>query len=158
VGALVAAGLARTFWIGFIVFGGLYSLVAFGFLFPMQSNYGNVWLGYSRPDERPQLFTSRLLEMYANIRTPPRSIGEKVTAQWSGGGYYSATIDNYRNGMYLVRWDDGSRPEWVPIYKVLPLGKDLDRVGHALFSLLFGFLGGVAALCCLSPRDSPLAA
>jgi hypothetical protein len=153
VGAIVAAGQTRVFWIGFVVFGGLYSLVAFGFLFPQQPTYGNVWFGYAGINQRPQLITSRLLDLYGSLRAP-RSIGEKVSALWSGGGYYPATITNYKEGLYEVKWDDGSRPEWVSIGQMQPMGRELERVGHSLFALLLGFLGGLIAVCCLSPRST----
>src|SRR5262245_17266576 len=52
VGAIAAHGTMRTFWTGFIICGGIYSLVAFGFLFPSHptNNYGYIWLGgYPQP-------------------------------------------------------------------------------------------------------------
>jgi hypothetical protein len=153
VGAIVAAGQPRVFWVGFAVFGGLYSLVAFGFLFPTQPNYGNPWMVYpSRRSEQPQLITSRLLDLYASMRAP-RSVGDKVSAPWSGGGYWPATIVAYANGRYEVDWEDSSPNEWVSGSQLQPRGGGLDRVGHSVFSLLLGFLGGLAAVCCLSPRN-----
>jgi hypothetical protein len=146
VGALVAAANARRFWTGFVVFAGLYSLVAFGFLFPRQPNFAYVWFAYSQPQERPQLITSRLLDLYASLRAPARSIGDQVSAPWSGGGYWPATVIDYQAGRYLVRWQDASPPEWVSPGQLQPLARDLERVGHSLFSLLFGFLGGLAAI------------
>ncbi len=156
VGAMVAAGQVRRFWIGFIVFGGLYSLVAMGVLFPTQANYSYMWMGYSnqRPTERPGLVTSRLLDIYASLRAP-RSIGDRVSAQWSGGGYFAATIVSYKDGRYEVDWDDASPNEFVSTGQIQPMGRDLERVGHSVFSLLFGFLGGLAAVCCFNPRSKP---
>ncbi len=148
VGSLVASGNSRVFWIGFMVFGGMYSLVAYGLLFPNQPNYGAYfWIGgYSRTNERPQLFTSRLLDMYGSLRAPSRNIGDRVSAPWSAGGYWPATIIAYDAGRYQVRWDDPSPPEWVSAGQLQPLARDLERVGHAVFSLLLGFMGGVVAV------------
>jgi hypothetical protein len=155
VGAIVAAGQARVFWLGFAVFAGLYSLVALGFLFPSQPNqlYAYMWLGYSRAPERPQLVTTRVLDLYSSMRAP-RSIGDRVSAPWSGGGMWPATIMAYKDGRYQVKWDDPSAPEWVSSSQLQPMGRDLERVGHSVFSLLFGFLGGLAAVCCFGPRDN----
>jgi hypothetical protein len=152
VGALVAGGAARVFWLGFAVFGCFYSLVAMGFAFPGQQNYYYpMWYGYSRTTERPVLITTRLLEVYASLRAP-RSIGDKVSAQWSGGGYWPATIVAYKDGRYEVAWEDTSPHEWVTTSQMQPMGRDLERVGHSVFSLLFGFVGGLLAVCCFGPR------
>lgn len=152
VGALVAYGATRVFWVGFAVFGCFYSLVAMGFAFPsQQNNYYPMWMGYSRTTERPQLITSRILDVYAMLRAP-RSIGDKVSAQWSGGGYWPATIVAYKDGLYEVAWEDSSPHEWVSTAQLQPMGRDLERVGHSIFSLLFGFLGGLIAVCCFGPR------
>jgi hypothetical protein len=154
VGALVAAGQARRFWIGFVVFGGFYSLVAMGIVFPSQPNlYASMWGGYSRSNERPQLITSHLLDVYASLRAP-RSIGDRVSAQWSGGGFWPATIVSYKDGRYEVDWDDASPNEWVSSGQLQPMARDLERVGHSVFSLLFGFLGGLAAVCCFASRPA----
>jgi hypothetical protein len=156
-GALVARGNARGFWTGFLVFGGMYSLVAFGFLFPKQPNYGYIWFGYSQTNERPQLITSRLLDLYGTLRAPSRSVGDKVSAPWSGGGYWPATIINYQQGRYLVQWQDPSPPEWVSGGQLQPIARDLERVGHSVFSLLVGFLGGLAALVFFGQHSTPTA-
>jgi hypothetical protein len=153
VGAIVAAGSARRFWIGFIAFGGIYSLVAFGFLFPSPYRAAYVASGYTQANDQPQLLTSRLLELYGAVRAK-RSIGDRVSAQWSGGGLWPATIVAYQDGRYQVDWDDSSANEWVSYSQIHPVGRDLNRVGHSVFSLLFGFLGGVAAVCLFGPRDT----
>jgi hypothetical protein len=152
-GAVLAVGSARRFWVGFIAFAGIYSLVAFGFLFPASNSYPYQVFGYSRSNDRPQLLTSRLLDLYARLRAP-RSIGDRVSAQWSGGGLWPATIVGYRDGLYEVDWDDSSPNERVTYDKIHPMGRDLERVGQSLFSLLFGFLGGVAAACLFAPRET----
>lgn len=150
VGAFVADASARRFWIGFIAFGGIYSLVAFGFLFPSAGRNPNV-AANSVQNDRPQLLTSRLLDLYGALRAS-RSIGDRVSAQWSGGGLWPATIVGYKDGLYEVDWDDSSANERVTYAQIHPMGRDLDRVGHSVFSLLFGFLGGVAAVCLFGPR------
>lgn len=151
VGAIVADASARRFWIGFVAFGGIYSLVAFGFLFPQYPN-PNVSTN-ARVNERPQLLTSRLLDLYGAMRAS-RSIGDRVSAQWSGGGLWPATIVGYKDGLYEVDWDDSSANERVTYAQIHPVGRDLERVGHSVFSLLLGFLGGVAAVCLFGPRES----
>lgn len=151
VGAIVADSSARRFWIGFVSFGGIYSLAALGFLFPQYRN-PYVSTSSSQQNDRPQLLTSRLLDVYAAVRAP-RSIGDRVSAQWSGGGLWPATIVGYKDGLYEVDWDDSSANERVTYAQIHPVGRDLERVGHSVFSLLLGFIGGVAAVCLFGPRE-----
>lgn len=153
VGAWVGSGNARKFWTGFVVFGGVYLLTAFGILLPMQSSSPYMWMGYARADDRPELFTTRLLDWYSQLRVR-LAVGERVTAQWSGGGYWPATIVAYRDGRYEVDWDDSSPNEWVRPTQMQPVGRDLHRVGHSVFSLLFGLLGGWAAVWAFGHRST----
>ena len=36
-----------------------------------------------------------------------------MTAQWTSGEYFGATVTSFEGGMYHLKWDDGSRPLWV---------------------------------------------
>jgi hypothetical protein len=40
-------------------------------------------------------------------------VGMLVGAQWTDGGFYRATIAEAKDGLFLVRWEDGGEPTWV---------------------------------------------
>ena len=148
VGALAALGNRRVFWLGFAVFGWVYSLIAFGWLASATRAYpAYVWLGsgYQQDGYRnanSTLVTNRLLDLYASLRTP-RSVGSRVMADWRGAGYWQATIREVKDGRYRVGWDDGSPEEWLGPNQIQASGRDVDRVGHSVFSPLIGLLGGI---------------
>jgi hypothetical protein len=153
VGAIATRGNRRVFWLGFATFSWTYSLVAFGILFPGTAYNSGIWWSYPvAVDHRPtELITSDLLDWYGSLRVR-RQVGNRVSAQWSGGGYWPATIRKIHGGQFLVAWDDGSPAEWVGAAQVQPTGRDLQRVGHALFSPLFGLLGGAICWYCFADR------
>ena len=148
VGALAARGNRRVFWLGFAVFGWVYSLIAFGWLASAtRASPAYVWLGYGYQQDgyrsdRPSLVTNRLLDWYGSLRAP-RAVGARVMADWRGAGYWQATIREVKNGRYRVGWDDGSPDEWVGPNQIQSSGRDVDRVGHSVFSPLIGMLGGI---------------
>jgi hypothetical protein len=154
VGAAAARGGGRVFWLGFAVFGWVYSAAAFGWLSAgRQFNpYPYMWVGvYQTRNEGPDLATTNLLDLYGRLRTP-KGVGSRVTAQWSGGGFWPATIDQVDGSRYRVVWDDSSPPEWVGASQIQPQARDLTRVGHSIFSLLIGLAGGVACWYLFADR------
>jgi hypothetical protein len=40
-------------------------------------------------------------------------VGARVSAQWTNGSYYGATIAEVRGDECLAKWDDGHAPTWV---------------------------------------------
>ena len=156
VGAFIARGDARAFWAGLASFGWVYSLVAFGFLFPTQRYNTNayVWWGYpsmAQPEQKSELFTSTLLDWYATLRVRPK-VGSQVIAQWRGGGYWPAQIQQINGSSILVAWTDGSPPEWVTASQIQSHWRDLERVGHSLFSPLAALLGGIVCWYLFADR------
>ena len=156
VGALVGGGNRRVFWLGFALCGWVYSSIAFGWLSSGRASPAYVWMGYGYQQDgtrsdRSNLITNRLLDLYATVRTP-RSIGSRVTAEWRGAGYWPATIREVKDGLYRVGWDDTSPDEWVAPNQIQSGTRDLDRVGHSIFSPLLGLLGGVVCWYLFADR------
>ncbi len=153
VGAIVTGAGRRVFWLGFAVFAWSYSLVAFGSLFSSSVYNPSMWWSYSPQtvERRTDLITSDLLGWYGFLRQRVE-IGTTVSAPWRGGGYWPATINEMRQGEVFVAWQDGSPGEWVSATQVRPTGRHIDRVGHSLFSPLFGLLGGVVCWYCFADR------
>jgi hypothetical protein len=87
VGTFTRRGNSRVFWLGYAVFGGGYTLAA---------------VGYNVP-----LVTNTVLDWFQQLRTP-RFLWAKVSAQWTDGVYYPATIVEIRGGQYRVAWDGGA--------------------------------------------------
>jgi hypothetical protein len=145
--ALVGAfhpGPRRMFWIGFAVFGSMYTLSAFGL-----EAAGLRW--YSRP----QLITSHFIDLLLQFRTP-LYVGAKVEAQWNNGSFYRATIREYNGGLYRVGWDDGSTDSWVASSQIRADPEVSDDIGHAIIAPFFGWIGGwVSALVFGAGRTRP---
>ena len=50
-------------------------------------------------------------------------VGDKVLAVWSSGKFYEGTIEEDKgDGVYIVKWDDGSEPSEVKADKIIALG------------------------------------
>ncbi|MBN2430829.1 MAG: hypothetical protein JXQ27_05105 [Acidobacteria bacterium] len=51
---------------------------------------------------------------------PGLKAGDKVLAIWNNGAkFYSGVVEDVCQLSYLVKWDDGSTPSWVPAGKIL---------------------------------------
>lgn len=162
VGAMVSRGNQRVFWLGFATFGWVYSFVAFGWLSSARISPNYVWMGNTYQQngvrtDRSNLATVMLLDLYATVRKST-SVGTRVMAEWRGAGYWAATIREVKDGRYRVAWDDGSPDEWVAPHQIQPGTRDIERVGHSIFSPLIGLLGGVICWYLFADRriDSPL--
>jgi hypothetical protein len=156
VGALMTSGNRRVFWLGFALFGWVYSLAAFGFLFSSQryNSGAYVWWGYpnqTQPSTKSDLVTSQLLDWYATTRVRPK-VGSEVIALWRGGGYWPATIQQINGNSVLVAWSDGSPAEWVAASQIQSHWRDLERVGHSLFSPLAALIGGIVCWYLFADR------
>jgi hypothetical protein len=143
----------RPFWLGFALFGWAYWFVEF-------DNTGSVSqpatpvaftlltrlainVNQPAPQQRAGLVTSELMELLESRLTANRQVGSKVVAQWRGGTYYSGTITEVQNGQYLIVWDDGSAPQWMPAAQIIPNSPNLRLAGHSTLGGLFALIGGV---------------
>jgi hypothetical protein len=143
----------RPFWLGFAVFGWMYWFAEFdaSVSSPQVAQTQTIrflsGIGYASSSQAPQqragLVTSELMELLESRMTANRQVGSKVIAQWRGGTYYSGTILEVNDGLYLIDWDDGSADQWTPPSQILPNSPNLRLAGHATFGSLFALLGGV---------------
>jgi hypothetical protein len=152
-GAILGNSPHRAFWLGFAIFGWTYwfvefdsaggvsqpaTPVAFTLLTRMAIN-----VNQPAPQQRAGLLTGELMELLESRMTANRQVGSKVVAQWRGGTYYSGTIIEVNDGLYLIDWDDGSADQWTPPSQILPNSPNLRLAGHATLGGLFALLGGV---------------
>jgi len=153
-GAIIVRGDARPFWIGFAVFGWAYSLFAFESGSPSapQRAWASVWLSrisYSNYNSDnssdSHLITTEIIDFLEDHLTGSRSVGSKVMAQWTSGGYYSGTIQSYDGALYTIAWDDGSTPMAVAPAGIKGYTPYARLSGHSLFGALAGLLGGILA-------------
>ena len=54
----------------------------------------------------------------------PVSVGDRVIARWSGGGWWEATVSNVSPNQALVSWADGSPATPVSLQEVAPVTAD----------------------------------
>ena len=153
-GAIIVRGDNRPFWTGFAVFGWAYFLLAFetGSSSAPQRGWASVWLsGISYSNYNPDasgsshLITSDMIDFLEDHLTGSRSVGSKVMAQWTSGGYYSGTIQSYDGALYTIAWDDGSTPLAVAPSGIRGYTPYSRLSGHSLFGALAGLLGGILA-------------
>jgi len=50
---------------------------------------------------------------------PVLNVGDKVLAVWSGGKFYSGTVEEVKAKGAIVKWDDGSEPSMVEFGKII---------------------------------------
>ena len=146
VGVASRRGRARVFWLGFAVFGWVYVFTAFGLGGPQ---------GSLRWYNRPELLTSQLLDMYSRLRVPYKyKVGAKVVAEWRGGSYFPGTIRQVNAGQFLVAWDDGDTPLWVSSAQIQGNSDTYQKIGHALFCPVIGWIGGLFAMWMFAERET----
>ncbi len=143
----------RPFWLGFAIFGWMYWFAEFdaSASAPQVAQTQTIrflsGIGYASspptPEPRAGLLTSELMELLESRMTVNRQVGSKVIAQWRGGTYYSGTIIEVNEGLFLIDWDDGSADQWTPASQILPNSPNLRLAGHATLGGMFALLGGV---------------
>lgn len=170
--ALVLPTESKPFWIGYAVIGLWYwsSLSAsdvnrdFRGGSSIAASQSTRTLGFSwdwQADSRAvgqQLPTTTVLDwLHFNLHRR-LAIGSAVSARYGNGGYYPGVIDDAENGMYLVRWTDGSSSpaQWTAPAQINQHGGNgnFRLAGHAIFCGLFGILGGAMALWIAANRSS----
>lgn len=129
-GAIFRRGARRAFWVGFALFGWGYLILACG-----------PWFGQ---EVRPNLATSLVFDMvYARMHAV--STGE-ASVDYDGDGRADLVLAQgplTMPGMTIaytsIPWLPGARP--------------FARIGHCLFALLAGGLGGMLGRFFFTPRD-----
>jgi hypothetical protein len=162
--ALVLPRETKPFWIGYAVIGIWYWSSLSTVDVAQDFNNGSsmaVWqrtrlLGLSgswQADSgsiRQQLPTTAALDWLQFNMHRRLAVGSAVSAQYANGGYYPGVIDDAENGLYLVRWTDGSSSpaQWTPPAQIAQYGgnQNFRLVGHTIFCGLFGILGGALAV------------
>jgi len=150
-GAIIVRGEARSFWIGFAVFGWAYFFLAFDVSSSNQArNWGSTWLSgisysyySSESPNASHLITTEIIDLLEDQLTGSRQVGSKVMAQWSSGSFYAGTIQSYDGTMYTVAWDDGSTPTAVSPSGIKGYTPYARLSGHSLFGALAGLIGGI---------------
>jgi hypothetical protein len=147
----------RTFWLGFAIFGWAYWLVGFDVTMSSNRYQQTLWLySGSQPQTLgPRLFTSDLLDFAEVHLTASRKIGAAVMAQWRGGGLYRGIITEISpdGEQYLVKWDDGSTPQFTPSSQIFPVKTHSRVAGHSVLGSLFALIGGIAVVCLFGAKE-----
>lgn len=155
-GAIIVRGDARPFWIGFAIFGWAYFLLAFetGSSSAPQRGWASIWLSglsYSNYNSdtsgSSHLITTDMIDFLEDHLTGSRSVGSKVMAQWTSGGYYPGTIKSYDGANYIIAWDDGSTPLAIPPSGIKGFTPYARLSGHSLFGALTALIGGILTAC-----------
>ncbi|MDX1947647.1 MAG: hypothetical protein SFU86_19775 [Pirellulaceae bacterium] len=143
-GAILRPLPARAFWLGFAIFGWAYWFAEFDAGGGQGGGTSIRWLGPVPTASRsPVLLTHDLVAWLEANLTPNRKIGARVMAQWRGGSYYSGTIQEVNGNDYLVKWDDGSAPQWTPSAQIATSSPAILPATHSLCGGLFALLGGI---------------
>src|SRR5687768_2960478 len=125
VGAVFGRQHRRLFWAGFAVLGWGYWYMAF------EKSPSHSWTMYDSsqgisyrglpgsapPTKLPTEYhfvTADILDFVERYVTPSKRVGSRIMGEWSSNTYYSATIAARDGANYLVKWDDGSTPTWLP--------------------------------------------
>jgi hypothetical protein len=147
-GAILSRTERRAFWVGFAIFGWIY----WCYEFRESPNSGGGIASYyiswtSSPSPRPSstLLTTELLALIEERLSVNRKVGSQVMAQWRGGGYYAGEIIEVQRDNYLVRWLDGSTPQWTAYNLIQPAAPQVRVTGHAIMGSLWALGGGTLA-------------
>jgi hypothetical protein len=165
VAAVVLRGEQRIFWIGFAVFAWCYwymgapaesnpsprSVVA-----TMSAGSWNVNDSDTSPPLNPARLVSGIFIDFLEARVHRRwSIGDAVVAQYNNGGYYPGVVDDVQNGLYLIRWTDGSSSpaQWTIPAQIQP-GTSIVRISaNSLVCSLWGLIGGFLGSALFRVRE-----
>jgi len=78
---------------------------------------GDEWDVIYADGDRATLAAADLHELPGD---PGLNAGDKVLAIWNNGAkFYPGVVEDVCQLSYLVKWDDGSAPSWVPAGKIL---------------------------------------
>jgi hypothetical protein len=142
VGAMYRTGRERAFWLGIVVFGGGYLLLAS----VLSTDYtGN-----------PIAVIDRILDIVALDRSVP-SEGETVLAEMNGAFRRASVLQIDRaKGAHLVRYDGETRDHnaWLsPAQIRLQGGREYHAVGNKLVMILVAMIGSVVAVAFYDSRE-----
>jgi hypothetical protein len=138
----------RAFWAGFLIAGGTYLALS-----------RSEWAGQQHIGE--QLATTMLLDLlYDQIKPPPVTIPPPAAAGGMMGGMSgNGMMDMMMGGLMPMpapalpptRWKTWTTPDRFAQTRQIAMWRYMDcptsflRIGHSLFSLLFGMMGGLLA-------------
>jgi hypothetical protein len=123
-GALFRLGQARAFWTGMAVCG-------WGYLVIAQAPWFEAGVGQHLPTTYLLSYAHEKLQNRATMAYGAVDVGLPIVASSASG----TTLLSYGAGQGLRIWNTGAASDSGLIV----------RTGHALFALLFGFIGGVTA-------------
>jgi hypothetical protein len=142
VGAVYRTGRERAFWLGIVVFGGGYLLLAHVLSADVTGN--------------PVAVTDRVLDMVALGRSVP-AVGAKVLADMNGEFRSASVLKIDRTkGANFVNYDGYSdyHNAWLsPAQIKLKSDNDYHTVGHLLVVFLFAMIGSVVAVAFYDSRE-----
>jgi hypothetical protein len=164
VAAMVLRGPRQLFWLGFAVFAWCYWYTgaepASDNLAQRVTMLNRGWyvsnIGTVQTVNPARLLSGAFIDLLEARVHPHWSVGDAVTAQYSGGGYYPGLVDDVQNGRYLIRWTDGSSSprEWVLPGQIQP-GTSVVRVAaNSLVCSLWGLIGGLLASALFGVRKA----
>lgn len=158
-GTVATSGSDRLFWLGAAIFSWTYLLTEFEGISPMerlQSSPGVIMMpsGSSDSPQQSRMVSSLLVELVEQNMVGSRSIGATVMARWRGGNFYAGTITEIQSGNYLVKWADGSAPQWTPGSQILSNSPGARASCHAILGTLFGMFGGLLVSLVFGKRVS----
>jgi hypothetical protein len=142
VGIVARNGAQRLFWVGFVVFGGVYS-----FATQSAGDERFYWIRapYWSTDET--LITDRLLQLAFSHRRFAPEVGSIVEGEWMPGSFYPAKVTQVGpDGSVFLTWLDGSAPKWVTPTGVRENWITFRATGHAVFAILASLIGGYVSM------------
>jgi hypothetical protein len=142
IGAMHRTGRERTFWLGIVVFGGGYRLLA---------------SVLSRDDTgNPVAVIDRILDMVALDRSVP-PVGANVLAEMNGEFRRASVLQIDRaKGAYFVNYDGwtGDHNAWLrPVQIRLQGGGEYHAVGNKLVMIPVAMIGSVVAVVFYDSRE-----
>jgi hypothetical protein len=143
VGAIYRTGRDRAFWLGIVVFGGGYLLLA-----EVLSRDGT---------GNPVAFINRVLDTRALDPRSAPAAGAKVLAEMNGGFRSASVLQIDRTkGAYFVNYDGltAISNAWLsPAQIKLPNDGDYSAVGNKLVMILVALIGSVVAVAFYDSRE-----
>jgi hypothetical protein len=142
VGAMYRTGRERAYWLGIVVFGGGYLLLAH--VLRSSDDTGN-----------PIAVTDRILDMVALDRSAP-AVGARVLAGMKGEFRPATILQIDRESGYLVNYDGWTayHNAWLsPAQIKLQGGGEYHAVGNKLVVILVAMIGSVVAVAFYDSRE-----
>ncbi|ADB18036.1 hypothetical protein Psta_3372 [Pirellula staleyi DSM 6068] len=159
-GAIATLGNDKLFWLGAAIFGWTYLFTeyeAVSSFEQMVQSPGVIMVPSGTSNLRPvsKMITSSLVELIEQNVIGSRYVGATVMARWRNGSYYSGTIAEIEGSNYLVKWTDGSAPQWTPGTQILSNSPGTRSSAHAILGTLFGLFGGMLVTLVFQKRETP---